>query len=87
MFFIKDYIDLKIERNNMVKSTLEEVSEEDLINICNQMKVEDVKLVYRYLHQNKIAEILCMNNGISRRTLFRYLKQVRETYKEFKARE
>jgi hypothetical protein len=87
MFFIKDYIDLKIEINNMVKSTLEEVSEEDLIHICNQMKVEDVKLVYKYLHQNKIADIFCMKNGISRRTLFRYLKQVREIYKEFKARE
>ena len=87
MYLIQDYLDLKIERANMIKSTLEEVSEEDLIHICNQMKVEDVKLVYKYLHQNKIADIFCMNNGISRRTLFRYLKQVREIYKEFKARE
>lgn len=87
MFLIQDYLDLRKERANMIKTTLEEVSEQDLINICNQMKVEDVKLVYKYLHQNKIADIFCMNNGISRRTLFRYLKQVREIYKEFKARE
>lgn len=83
MYYIKDYLDLVIIRNKLEKTTLKELELNDLIGICKEnMCIEDIRLVYDYLHKKRdmSTDKFIMNRYISRRTLFRMLKKVKDNY-------
>lgn len=83
MYYIKDYLDLVIIRNKLEKTTLKELELNDLIGICKEnMCIEDIRLVYDYLHKKRdmSTDKFIMNKYISRRTLFRMLKKVKDNY-------
>ncbi len=83
MYYIKDYFDLVIIRNKLEKTTLKELELNDLIGICKEnMCIEDIRLVYDYLHKKRdtSTDKFIMNRYISRRTLFRMLKKVKDNY-------
>lgn len=83
MYYIKDYLDLVIIRNKLEKTTLKELELNELIGICKEnMCIEDIRLVYDYLHKKRdmSTDKFIMNRYISRRTLFRMLKKVKDNY-------
>lgn len=82
MFYIKDYLDLRLMRNKIEKTKLVDLSLEDLIKLNSNMDESDVKIVYDYLHKKRdtSTDKFTMNNYISRRTLFRLIKKVKTNY-------
>jgi hypothetical protein len=61
---------------------LENLTEEELIKYMPNIRKEVIHIVYEYLHRDpKLkSDIFAYHNHISERTLFRYLKLVKNEY-------
>lgn len=81
-YFVRDYIDLRIVENQIRKTKLEDLTFEQFTTINNEMNKDDLKIVYDYIHRDRATNCdkFLMNRYISRRTLFRLLKKVKENY-------
>lgn len=83
MYLIKDYLDLRKAEDELNKTNIEDLTYEQLLKLNRDMDKDNVKIVYDYLHRPKgtSSDKFLMGKYISRRTLFRLLKKVKENYK------
>ena len=88
-YFVRDLLDYKIlaekykKKLEMFESKcLENLTEEELMKYMPNIRKEVIHIVYEYLHRDpKIkSDIFAYHNHISERTLFRYLKLVKNEY-------
>lgn len=83
MYYIQDYIDYLRERK-MVKDLkpLEDLNFEELKDIYNEYSDNDIHAIYSCLHKDRSVnyENIAMRYNMSRMTLYRIMKKVRNKY-------
>lgn len=83
MYYIQDYIDYLRERK-MVKDLkpLEDLSFEELKEVYNEYSDNDIHAIYSCLHKDRSVnyENIAMRYNMSRMTLYRIMKKVRNKY-------
>lgn len=88
-YFIRDLLDYKILADKYKKKLkmfegrcLENLTEEEMIEYMPKIRKEVIHIVYEYIHRDpKIkCDIFAYQHHVSERTLFRYLKLVKDTY-------
>lgn len=86
MYYIQDYIDYLRERK-MVKDLkpLEDLSFEELKEVYNEYSDNDIHAIYACLHKDRSVnyENIAMRYNMSRMTLYRIMKKVRNKYNLF----
>ena len=89
-YYVRDYLDNKIliktyreKLESFNHKALENLTEDEMINLMSKISYEKIHLVYEYLHRNKAlitASGFVYKHNISERTLFRYVKEIKEKY-------
>ena len=90
-FFAKDYLEIvmlnkhyeeKIKEFN--SKPLEELSVEEMKRLMPSIKYDRLEIVYNFIHKSKglRLDIFLDENYISKATLYRYLSEVQDKYKE-----
>ena len=86
MYYIQDYIDYLRERK-MVKDLkpLEDLSFEELKEVYSEYSDNDIHAIYSCLHKDRSVnyENIAMRYNMSRMTLYRIMKKVRNKYNLF----
>lgn len=91
-FFAKDYLEYVIlvkHYENKIKEfnskPLENMSIEEMKKIMPGIKYDRLEIVYNFLHKPKEMrlDLFLDKNYISKATLYRYISEVQEKYKEF----
>ena len=64
--------------------TIEELSLEEMKELMSEEREDVLEIVYGYLHKDRFLNSIgyAYKNHISERTLFRYVKEIKEKYKK-----
>ena len=86
-YYYRDYIDSKDEISSYKKKIktkrLEDLSEEELMKLLPNIRKEVIHITYEYIHRNKriTAYAFAYNHNISEPLVYKYVKQVKDNYK------
>ena len=93
-YVLKDLLDTKVLAEQYAKriealefpkrKALENLTKEELLNLMPHVRKDIVDIVYGYLHKPKTLNAVgyAMKVNVSEATLYRYLKEVRNNYKD-----
>jgi len=88
-YYVKDYFDDKLLVNNYKNKLekyntkcIENLTEDEMAKLMPGIRYETIHIVYGYLHRPKTLNSTgyAYRCNISERTLFRYVKQIKEKY-------
>ena len=89
-YYVRDYLDnrgeitnYKVKFNKMKSKRLEELTEAELLRLLPNIKKDTIHIVYGYIHRNKgiTANEYAYKYNISEALMYKYLKQVKDEYK------
>ena len=93
-YIVKDLLDTKVLAEQYAKrieqlefpkrKALENLSKEELLSLIPHVRKDIIDIVYGYLHKPKTLNAVgyAMKVNVSEATLYRYLKEVRNNYKD-----
>lgn len=89
-YYVRDYLDSRnqiIQYKNKFKKMqakrIEELSEDELLKLFPDIRKEVIHITYEYLHRSKriTANAFAYNHSISEPLVYKYVKQVKDRYK------
>lgn len=88
-YLVSDYIDNKVLVNHYEKKMsllnnkcIENLTEEEMIKLFPNIKESIIKIVYEYLHRDISAEDFAYKHNLSSQSIYKYVKKVKDAYKD-----